>query len=78
MREKLKVLKHHADVRTQFRQIRLRVTDVDAVHKNLALLEGFQGIDGFNERGLTRTRRSADHHDFAFFHGRRAVLENLK
>jgi hypothetical protein len=40
VREQLEVLEHHADARTQLRQVGLRVGDRDAVDDDVALLEG--------------------------------------
>ena len=54
------MLKDHADVAAQFREIGLGVAHGNAVDADFALLEGFKRVDGLNERGLARTGRPAD------------------
>jgi len=41
MREELEVLKNHAYVRSEFRKVRVRISDIDVVHVDGAFLEIF-------------------------------------
>ncbi|EKS68785.1 6-pyruvoyl-tetrahydropterin synthase [Burkholderia sp. SJ98] len=78
MRKQLEVLEHHADLRTQLRQIRLLVRQRLAVDRDFALLERLQAVHGLDERRLARTRRAAHHDDLALLHFGRAVGEHLE
>ena len=72
------MLEHHPDVATQLGQIGLGIPHVDAVHNDFALLEGFKSVYRLDECGFAGTGGTADHHDFALFHGRGAIFQNLK
>jgi hypothetical protein len=78
MREQFEVLKHHAHLRAQLRQIGLLVTHRLTVHENLALLERLEAVHGLDERRFARARRAAYHDNLALLHFRRAVGEYLK
>lgn len=39
MREELEVLKNHAYVRSEFRKVRVRISDIDVVHVDGAFLK---------------------------------------
>ncbi len=50
VREQLKVLKHHPDVRAQLGKIGFLIGDPGAVYQDLPLLYRLQTVDGFNQR----------------------------
>jgi hypothetical protein len=77
VREQLEVLEHHADVRTQLRQVGLRVADGGAVDEDVALLEGFEAVHAFDQRGFAGAGRAADDDDLALFDLVRAVGQHL-
>src|SRR6266481_4067583 len=78
VRKQLEMLKHHADARTQLRQICLRVVHGNPGDRNGPLLERLEPIDALDERRLARARWPADHDDFALLDMRRAILQHLK
>ena len=78
VREQLEVLEHHADARTQFRQVGLRVGDGRAVDDHVAFLERFQCVDALDQGGFPRTRRPAYHDHFAFFNLGAAIGQHLE
>lgn len=48
-----------------------------AIDPDFALLNGFEGIDGFDQGGFARTRRATHHHHLALGHLRGAPIEDL-
>ena len=72
------MLEHHADARAQFRQIRSRVSDRDAINVDLALLVRLQSVDALNKRGFARSRRAAHHHHLALGDPGGAVMQDQK
>ncbi|MNL42990.1 hypothetical protein D3C87_1654800 [compost metagenome] len=55
MREQLKVLEYHADMRTQFREVSAFVVHLRAIDGNLTLLNRFKAVNGFDKRRFTGT-----------------------
>ncbi len=53
MRKEFEMLKNHADVRAQFRQIDTRSTDIDPIYENASALERLKGVDGLNQGGFS-------------------------
>jgi hypothetical protein len=77
MREQFEVLEDHADARAQFREVGLAVGQVDAIDDDVPLLDGFERVDGLDERRLSRTRGPANDDDFALADRSRAIGEDL-
>ncbi|MNT57450.1 hypothetical protein D3C72_1948170 [compost metagenome] len=71
------MLEHHAYAAAQLGQVGLGVVQCNSVHRDLALLEGFERVDGLDQRGLARARRAAHHHHFTLLDGGRAFVEHL-
>ena len=78
VRKEFEVLENHADTAAQLGQVRLRVAHGDAIDDDLALLEGFECVDGLDERGFAGTGRAANNDDFALLDLDRAILEDLE
>ncbi len=53
MREQLKMLKHHANPRTQLGELDLRIADHHTVHTDPALLKRLEAVDRFYQRGFS-------------------------
>src|SRR5204863_692340 len=78
VREQLEVLEHHPDPRAQLREIRLRVADRNAVHRDFALLERLEAVSALDEGRFSAPGRPAHDDDLAFFHFGGAVGEALE
>ena len=78
VREQLKVLEHHANVRAKLGEISFLIVDFGAVDNDLTLLHRLQSVDGFNQRRFTGAGRPAYHHHVAFFDFGGAVGQHLK
>ena len=72
------MLKHHADVRAQFGQIRFGIADIYPIDKNFTLLKRFQPVNCLNQSGLSGARGAANDNDFAFFNTGGAIFKYLK
>jgi hypothetical protein len=62
----------------QLGQVGLRVRQADAVDHDVALLEGFQRVDGLDQRALAAARGAADHHHLALADVGGAVGQHLE
>src|SRR5450830_102384 len=62
MRKQIELLKYEADPGAELVQVKTCSIDVLAVKGDLAILDIFEAVDGANQRGLTRTRWSTNHH----------------
>ena len=62
------MLEHHPYVGAKLGKVGFAVIHFGAVNDNLALLDRFQPINGFDKRRLTGTGRAANYHHIAFFH----------
>src|SRR6185369_1542292 len=78
MRKQLEMLEHHANARTQLRQVSLGIVDLDPVEDDLAGLDGLQRIDAFDQRGFSRARGTADHHYLTLGDAGAAILQCLE
>src|SRR6516164_6788522 len=78
MREKFKVLKHHADASAQLRQVGPGIVDLDAVHDDFPALERLQRVHAFDQRRFPRSRRTAYDHHLALGDAGCAVFQGLK
>src|SRR6218665_1207720 len=76
--KQLEMLEHHAHARAQPVEIDLRIAHRGSVDRDVAFLEVLQRVHALDQRGLARTRRPADHEDFAFADARRAIGQHLK
>ena len=65
VRKQVELLKNHAQVAPDEIDIVLTAHDVLALHRDLALVDFFQAVDGTQQGGLARTGRADDHHPLA-------------
>src|SRR5262245_313830 len=72
------MLEHHADARTELRQIGSLVSDRDTIDADLALLVWLQSVHALNKSGLARSRRAAHHDHLALGNPGRAVTQDLE
>ncbi len=78
MRKQLEVLEHHANARTQFRQVGLWIANRDAVDGDITLLEWLQAVDRLDQRRFAGPRRAAHHHHVTLGDLRGAIGQDLK
>src|SRR5260370_38857676 len=75
MREKFKMLEHHADAGAQFWQIGFGIVDLDAVEDDLPALERLLRVDAFYQRRLSLAGRTDFHHHLALGDPAGAILQ---
>src|SRR5260221_8337949 len=66
VRKQLEMLEHHSNAGSELRQLGLRVTDRNPLHRDGAFLEGFKSVDAFDQGRFSRARWATYHHDPAF------------
>ncbi len=76
--EQFEILKHHAETRPQAVEIGLGIADRDVVDEDFALLERFEPVHAFNQRGLARSRGAANDDHLALAHLGRAIGQHAK
>lgn len=78
MREKVEVLKHHAD----FPPNRINMADIigqlDTINNDFALLMLLQPIDATDEGGFSRAGWPTDDNSLALINGQIEILENME
>ncbi len=71
---KLEVLEHKADARTQLIKARAAAVDIDTIKQDLPFSIGSGAVNRANQRRFSRAGWPADHHHFARLHFRTQVV----
>lgn len=68
MREKIILLKHHANFLAQFQLVQFRIINFLALNQNRPSLNIIKRINAANERGFPRSRRTDNTNHFTLHH----------
>ncbi len=77
VRKQVELLEHEADAAAQRVDVHALGVDVLAVDADDALADGFEPVDGADERGLARARRAAHDQHFAASDLQADILEHM-
>ena len=78
VREQVELLEHHADFLAHVVDGLDIVGELDAVHRQVALLVLFEPVDAADQGGLARARRAADDDALAFGDGQVNVAQHME